>query len=126
MRLKPLALLLPLFLFSLTAARGADEPKKTSSAPVEVTLSEYKIEMPTTLQAGPTTFQVHNQGQKKHSFKIEGPGIEEMLSAIVAPGETGTLDITLTPGEYKIYCPIGNHSAKGMTMKLVVTENQGR
>ncbi|HYU34651.1 MAG TPA: cupredoxin domain-containing protein [Thermoanaerobaculia bacterium] len=125
MRLKPLALLLPLVLLALTAARGAEEPQK-AAAPVEVTLSEYKIEMPTTIQAGPTTFQVHNQGQKKHSFKIEGPGIEAMLSAVVGPKETGSLDVTLQAGEYKVYCPIGNHSMKGMTMKLVVTENQGR
>jgi len=118
-------LLVPLFFLALTSARGAEEPKKTA-APVEVRLSEYKIEMPTTLQAGPTTFQVHNQGQKKHSFKIEGPGVDELLSAIVGPGETGSLDVTLRPGEYKVYCPIGSHSMKGMTLALLVTENQGR
>ena len=32
---------------------------------------------------------------------------------------------TLQPGEYKVYCPIGSHSVKGMSVKLVVTATQG-
>jgi len=115
-------LLVPLCLAGLGAARGADEPPKaTAAAPVEVHLTEYTIAMPKTLPAGPTTFAVHNEGAKAHSFKIEGPGIEEILSKPVHPGETGTLEVTLKPGEYKVYCPIGSHSAKGMTLALTVT-----
>ena len=113
-------LLVPLGLAGLAAASGAEEPQKGPGV-VEVHLTEYMVDMPKTLPAGPTTFAIHDDGHKTHSFKIEGPGIDELLSKPVHPHETGTLQLTLQPGEYKVYCPIGNHSAKGMTMALKVT-----
>jgi uncharacterized cupredoxin-like copper-binding protein len=116
-----LAPLVFLCLYGLTAAAGADEPGGKAAAPVEVHLSEYAVKMPQTLPAGPTTFLVHNDGLKIHSFKIEGPGIDQLLSAPVEPKATGTLTVALQAGEYKIYCPISSHAAKGMTTKLVVT-----
>jgi plastocyanin len=106
-------------LFALTAAAGTDKPQGEKAA-VEVRLSEYAIQMPQTLPAGPATFAIRNEGQKSHSFRIEGPGIESSSVAILRPGETANLQVTLQPGEYKVYCPIGSHSAKGMTMKLTV------
>jgi plastocyanin len=120
-------LLLPILLFSLTAAAlGAEEPKGDKAAgTVEVRLSEHVIEMPNTLPAGPATFLIHNEGKKTHSFKIEGPGVDALLSAPVSPRASGQLQVTLQPGEYKVYCPIGSHEAKGMTMKLTVTAKQG-
>lgn len=92
-----------------------------SAAPgVEVRLTEYAIDMPHTLPPGPTTFVLHNEGHKSHSFKLEGPGIADMTPVIVKPNRTGTAEVTLQPGEYKVWCPIGSHSAKGMTMTLTV------
>jgi uncharacterized cupredoxin-like copper-binding protein len=121
-------LVLPIFLFGLTAAFGAEEPKGAKAAGtvggVEVRLSEHVIDMPHTLPPGPTTFLVHNEGKKTHSFKIEGPGVDALLSAPVPPRASGELQVTLAPGEYKVYCPIGSHEAKGMTMKLTVTAKQ--
>jgi uncharacterized cupredoxin-like copper-binding protein len=109
------ALFAAIVLLGLTLVPGAAGP-----ATVEVRLTEYAIEMPQTLPPGPTTFAIRNDGQKNHSFKIEGPGLGEVAPAIVRPHKTGTLQVTLQPGDYKVYCPIGSHSAKGMTMKLVV------
>ena len=105
-------LLIPILLL-LTAA--SPEVRK-----VEVVLDEYTIEMPQTLPPGPAAFAIRNEGRKSHSFKIQGPGIDAMLEAVVRPKETGTLEVTLQPGEYEIHCPLGSHAAKGMTMKLVV------
>jgi uncharacterized cupredoxin-like copper-binding protein len=117
-----LYLLAPLFLFSLTAAIRAEEPKEEKAvSTVEVHLTEYKIDMPETLPAGPTNFIVINEGGKTHSFKIEGPGVDALMSAPIPAHTKGTLQATLQAGEYKIYCPIGSHSIKGMTRKLVVT-----
>jgi uncharacterized cupredoxin-like copper-binding protein len=106
-------LLIPVLLLALTAA----SPKVEN---VEVVLDEYTIEMPQTLPPGPTVFAVRNEGRKSHSFKIQGPGLDAMLETVVRPKETGTLEVTLQPGEYQIHCPIGSHAAKGMTMKLAV------
>lgn len=101
--------------------RPAEPESGKGAATVEVRLSEYAIEMPHTLPAGPTTFLVRNEGKKIHSFKIEGPGIDAILSKPVQPQAAGELQVTLQPGEYKIYCPVGSHEAKGMTLKLAVT-----
>jgi Cupredoxin-like domain len=114
------ALLMALGLAGPAAVSGAEQPQKGPGG-VEVHLTEYTVDLPKTLPAGPTTFTIHNDGRKTHSFKIEGPGIDELLSKPVRPKNTGTLQLTLQPGEYKIYCPIGNHSVKGMTMTLKVT-----
>lgn len=115
--------LLVSLLFGLTVAVRAEEPQKDkTAAPVEVRMSEYTFTMPKALPAGPTTFLLRNEGKKNHRFKIEGPGIEgELMSPSIKPEETGTLAVTLQPGEYKIYCPLGSHAIKGMTMTLTVT-----
>jgi uncharacterized cupredoxin-like copper-binding protein len=115
------SLLVAVLLFGLTAASGAETPAgNQAAAKVEVRLSEYAIAMPQALPAGPTLFQIRNEGHKNHSFKIEGPGVDDMLATSMKPQETGSLQVTLQPGEYKVYCPIGNHSAKGMTLALTV------
>ena len=117
-----LYVLAPVLLFGLAAAIRAEEPKDDKAVSVvEVHLSEYKVDMPETLPAGPTNFIVHNEGGKTHSFKIEGPGVEGPFSPPIPPHTKGALQVTLQAGEYKVYCPIGSHSIKGMTRKLMVT-----
>ena len=91
-----------------------------ASNTVDVTLSEYKIEMPATLAAGPTTFKVTNSGSKTHNFKIEGSGLEEKLKSNLKKGESGTVEVNLKPGTYKITCPVWDHDHKGMTLDLTV------
>lgn len=117
-KMLPRSIFLLVLVFS--GASGFAQDRK-AAATVEVRLSEYTIEMPKTLPAGPTTFLIRNEGRKNHSFKIQGPGIDEMLAATVRPHQTGSLQVTLQPGEYKIVCPLGSHAAKGMTMTLVVS-----
>ena len=125
MKRETIHLLVPILLLALTTAVRSQEPPQKDAAPVEVHLSEYAIDMPHTLPAGPTTFVVHNDGKKTHSFKIEGPGIDELLSAPVKPKKSGNLQVTLLPGEYKVYCPIGSHEPRGMKMTLTVTAKPG-
>lgn len=124
---KGLRLLLPALLLGLAAAGGAAEPQADKAAgTVDVHLSEYAIKMPDTLPAGPTTFVVHNDGNKTHSFRIEGPGLSEaILAKPVPPQEAENLQVTLQPGEYKVYCPVGSHEVKGMKLTLKVTAKQG-
>jgi uncharacterized cupredoxin-like copper-binding protein len=114
-----LYLLAPVLLFGLAAAIRAEEDKAVNV--VEVHLSEYKIDLPETLPAGPTTFILINEGGKAHSFKIEGPGVDGPFSSPIQPHMKGTLQVTLQAGEYKVTCPIGSHSVKGMTKTLTVT-----
>ncbi len=106
------------------------EPASSSSVaagqPVTVNLTEWKIEMPTSLQAGARTLKITNSGTETHNLKIQGQGLEKALSKNLKPGETGELQVDLKPGTYKVYCPVGagptSHDSKGMAFQLVVTE----
>lgn len=87
---------------------------------VDVTLSEHKIDMPMQLDAGKTAFVVRNAGKQEHSFEIEGQGLDKKFFASVDPDSTKTLHVDLKPGTYQVRCPIKDHDAKGMDLKLTV------
>src|SRR5215510_1998765 len=72
---------------------------------VNVTLSEYKIDMPSTLTAGMTTFIVTNTGSKRHTLEIKGNSIDEKLKSALKQGESGTMQVELKPGTYTASCP---------------------
>jgi uncharacterized cupredoxin-like copper-binding protein len=88
----------------------------------EVGLTEYQIEMPTSLSAGAQVFRVTNNGASEHNFEVEGQGIEEQFESNLSPGETRTIQLDLAPGTYEVYCPVGNHREQGMEMQLTVTQ----
>jgi uncharacterized cupredoxin-like copper-binding protein len=89
---------------------------------VDVSLSEWTIDMPTSIPAGPTTFNITNNGTVAHNFEIEGNGVEESLATNLAPGESGTLELVLEAGTYEVYCPVGegSHRQQGMELELTV------
>jgi glucose/arabinose dehydrogenase/uncharacterized cupredoxin-like copper-binding protein len=88
---------------------------------VQVSLVDGAIEMPDTLPAGPTTFEVTNNGTMEHNFEIGGPAIQLRLDSNLQPGQSGTLEVDLPPGEYQIYCPVADHAQQGMQLTLTVT-----
>ena len=89
---------------------------------VEVGLIEYEINMPASIPAGPTTFEVTNNGTAPHNFEIEGQGIERVFEVNLQPGETQTMEVDLVVGSYTVYCPVGNHRQMGMELQLNVTD----
>ncbi len=90
-------------------------------AVVQVSLVDGAIEMPATMPAGLTTFEVTNNGTTAHNFEIEGQGIDEELERDLAPGESMSMQVELMEGEYEVYCPVGRHAERGMAMTLTVT-----
>jgi uncharacterized cupredoxin-like copper-binding protein len=92
----------------------------TAKGSVEVKLTEYKIEMPASVRAGATTFKVTNTGEETHGFEIEGNGIEKALKPRLKNGESGSLQVDLKPGTYKVYCPVLGHKRRGMSLDLTV------
>ena len=105
------------------------EPREEAASPVpedtpttEVGLTEYQIEMPTSLSAGSQTFRVTNNGTTEHNFEVEGQGIEQEFETNLSPGETQTMQLDLAPGTYEVYCPVGNHRDQGMELQLTVTQ----
>ena len=118
--------LMMLVCYSTAPASGFADAETAATAPnsakgsVEVKLTEYKIEMPAAVSAGATTFKVTNTGKETHGFEIEGNGIEKALKPRLKKGESGSLQVDLKPGTYKVYCPVLGHKRRGMSLDLTV------
>jgi uncharacterized cupredoxin-like copper-binding protein len=98
----------------------------TAPAPAPVALRatevEFAIELPSTeLTAGSYTIEVVNDGDGTHDLVIEDAGGTDVAaSEILGPGQSGTVEVVLQPGEYVFYCSIGNHRQMGMEVAVTV------
>jgi uncharacterized cupredoxin-like copper-binding protein len=111
-----------LLLVTIMACSGTPTSTPSGGSTVDVTLTEFNIDMPQTLPAGPTTFVVKNAGAANHNFEIQGQGIDQVFPSNLAPGETQTMQVDLKAGMYRVWCPVGSHAARGMDMQLTVTQ----
>jgi uncharacterized cupredoxin-like copper-binding protein len=91
-----------------------------SAHKVNVRMTEYHFEMPSTISPGLTTFVIKNAGRKEHTFAIKGEGVDQKLSPNPKPGQTATLQVDLKPGTYTITCPVDFHTMRGMKATLTV------
>lgn len=87
---------------------------------VHVTLTEYSIEMPDTLSAGPHPLTIANAGKDKHNFAIEGPGLNQKLASDLMRGDSAPMTVVLQKGTYRVYCPVDGHRGKGMSRTITV------
>lgn len=73
-----------------------------------------------TVGPGPVRFVITNAADIVHGFEVEGHGLEEAIEEIPA-GATDSLTVEFeTPGEYEVYCPVGDHQSRGMTGTVTV------
>ena len=108
-------------------ALAAARPRHRAPGAVTARLSEWKVELSeATIAAGPVTFTISNAGSIPHGFEVEGEGIEQETK-VLQPGTTATLTLTLKPGTYEVYCPVGEDSHKklGMETHLKVVGSGG-
>lgn len=105
-----------------TEAPAAAESADAAPEIVDVTLSEFTIDMPTELAAGPIRFSISNTGNAPHNFVIEGEGVNKRLATNISPGGSAFLNANLAPGTYTVFCPVGEgaHRANGMELELTV------
>jgi uncharacterized cupredoxin-like copper-binding protein len=107
-----------------STAKGVKKAVKSATSEathrVNVTMTEYHFDMPSTTRPGLTTFVIKNAGRKEHAFEIKGEGIEQKLSPNPKPGQTATLQVDLKPGTYAITCPLPFHTMRGMKTTLTV------
>jgi uncharacterized cupredoxin-like copper-binding protein len=99
----PLVVALSFAALALTPAPAADQ--------VAVVINDNGIDMPDTLTAGTTTFDVANRGTARHSLAISRNGgeAEAHLDAELGPGESATLEYELQEGRYTVFCPMDGH-----------------
>ncbi len=111
-----------LLLAAVALAGAPAHPAPGDPAAVRAKLSEWKVELSQrTIAAGTVTFTVANVGSIPHAFEVEGQGIEQETT-VIQPGSSATLTLTLEPGTYEVYCPVGKDSHKklGMNTRLTV------
>jgi len=102
-----------------SAAIGTPDGSPTGN-PVEVSLTEFAIEMEASPTAGITTFIVTNDGSMDHNFAVVGGVIDTRFDEPLAPGESRTLTTALDAGVYDVFCPLGDHESRGMTTSIQV------
>lgn len=99
--------------------------ENTENNVIEVILSDFNISLPSSLPTGTVAFEVTNNGDVEHNFKIEGQGIEESFETNLQPGETGMLEVSLESGTYQVYSPANDDVNQGMTLEVTVMEAEG-
>ena len=130
------AALVVLVLAAMTAVACPPDPTPTPTqpttppTPVPVTLNEWSVAAPATVESGNMRFDVRNDGEAVHQFAIyEGGDLDGDAIAggtllaqtrTVQAGETATLQASLEPGAYWLVCPIPGHTASGMSAQLTV------
>lgn len=95
-------------------------------AEVDVVLTDYNIQMNNVLQAGPTTFNVRNEGEVEHGFAVRTSGAQPknlaLLKSNLAPGASAKLEANLTPGSYEVLDPLKDHKDRGMLLRVKVQD----
>ena len=118
-----------IMLCTLAAAAAAAIPTSAAAVQAKTTLKlradpQGALKFNTgTLHAKPGTVTIRltnpSSSGKPHAVEIEGKG-KEKRSAVLDPGETGSVTMTVKKGTYEFYCTVGNHKAAGMKGKLIV------
>jgi hypothetical protein len=72
-----------------------------------------------TLAAGTIDFNAANLGEDDHNLSIRGGG-KEYGRLDLAPGDADTLEATLVPGTYTLYCSLTGHEEQGMRTDITV------
>ncbi len=106
-----------------TTAAASAEATEEPIATIVVEETEYSLDPDevTLERPGTYVFRAVNVGAVTHALEIEGQGIEEETENL-QPGESAELMVTLEPGTYEMYCPVGNHEDLGMVGSVTVLE----
>lgn len=118
-----MAIALLLLTFGVTAAQD-------TTVNVTLGLSEFKFD-PSELDVAlgtEVTFNVNNTGQFPHNVTFVAPDGTEtnLFTANVAAGQSATGTFTFNQaGEWRMYCPVGQHEEQGMVGTVRVAAASG-
>ena len=100
----------------VVAAPALGSRTHASATAVTVTASEFKFKLSkTSVPHGSVTFTVVNKGKLAHDFKISGK-----KTALINPGKSAKLTVTLKAGKAAYLCTVAGHAAAGMKGTLTV------
>jgi uncharacterized cupredoxin-like copper-binding protein len=100
----------------VVAAPALGSRTHTTATAVTVTATEFKFKLSkTSVPHGSVTFTLVNRGKLPHDFKIGGK-----KTALVKPGKSAKLTVTLKAGKAAYLCTVAGHAAAGMKGTLTV------
>jgi uncharacterized cupredoxin-like copper-binding protein len=74
-------------------------------------------------RSGEIVFSVMNAGAIEHNFLIDDPAKKTVAKiAVISPGETDQVRVTLRAGSYAVYCDLPGHREAGMAAPLRVRD----
>lgn len=127
---------------SLTPSPIASAAAASPAGPQPIGLSEFKVDVATTIKAGKTDFAITNKGIAPHELlvfksdlapaayptdaagdiKEEGAGVTLLSDGDnIDPGGTQARSVDLAPGMYLFVCNIAGHFKQGMFKVVTVT-----
>jgi len=104
------------------AATAATGGGATNAVEVKATLHEWALDLSQTeVAAGPVRFVVSNTGKFPHNFTIkDASGDLGHTSTFAAAAGPQTVEVTLKPGTYTVYCSLPGHADRGQKNTLTV------
>ena len=110
---------MPSFADSYPAPPAA--PEESAPQVLEVSLSEFYIYLPqVTGTIGTVRFRLENIGRERHDLRVVGSGVDRK-SPVLRPGKTGAVAVEFVEsGLYSIYCDVGDHADRGMSLTFYV------
>jgi uncharacterized cupredoxin-like copper-binding protein len=94
-----------------TTQAAAAQTVQVTETEFKITLAGYKA------KAGKFTFDVKNAGKIAHDLAIKGGP----KTALIQPGKSATLTVTLKPGKYHLYCSVPGHEQAGMKVDITLS-----
>ncbi|MDX1582366.1 MAG: hypothetical protein R3338_02085 [Thermoanaerobaculia bacterium] len=94
------------------------EPEVEIGHTATAVIDETTIGIEEILEPVQTVFTIRNSGLTEHSFALSGPNGTWQLENFLEPGETGTLEVPLEPGTYRVYDPLD----ETISIEVVVEE----
>jgi plastocyanin len=90
-----------------------------------VTVEEYEMYFDpgkATLAAGAETITVKNEGRLRHDLHVTDASGKELghTSGLLDTGQQQSIQVTLSPGTYAIFCAVDDHRQDGMQGTITV------
>jgi plastocyanin len=105
------------------ATPAAPAPRRTPRRrELRVSMGEWAVVTDGAVRPGPVTLVITNRGKLAHGLELKAESGEgrsggerfELESAVLRPGQTVRMRVTLPAGVYEIECFVGDHDDRGM------------